>query len=102
MLPRSLVLCNTKGLAVDRKVDASEMPGPCVGGDYAEVAATNSRCNRDGVYLGSSMVRCGLSAALVVWLQSRCPVPYRLRDTGLHRRSHVLRRPRLHRKPSHV
>ena len=28
-----------------------------VGGDHAEVAATRSRCNRDGLHVGSSMVR---------------------------------------------
>src|SRR5438046_10653798 len=63
--------------------------GATVGGDDAEVAATHSRGNRDGLDLGSSMVRCGLSAALVVWPQSRCPVPSRLRCTRLHCGGHV-------------
>src|SRR6478736_7623994 len=32
------------------------------GGDYGEVAATHSRCNWNGLHVGSRVVRCGLRA----------------------------------------
>src|SRR5881392_1061301 len=78
-----MVLYTTKHLALTQRRGWIGT-GATFEGDDAEVAATHSRGNRDGLDLGSSMVRCGLSAALVVWLQSRCPVPSRLRCTRLH------------------
>jgi len=73
-----------------------------VGGDRAEVAETHSRCNRDGVHLGSRMVRCGHGAALAFRLQCRRPVPACLRCTRLHCRRHILGHPHADGRPSHV
>jgi hypothetical protein len=50
MLPPWLRLCNRKDLALDGRQHA-EVRGAWVGGDHAEVAATHSRSNRDGLHL---------------------------------------------------
>src|SRR2546425_6148583 len=55
------------------------------------MAATHSRCTRDGLHVGSSMVRCGLRAALGVRRLYRPPAPSPLWCTRLHCRGHILR-----------
>src|SRR5262245_59865469 len=82
--------------------EAGEVRGTRVGGDYAEVAATHSRCNRDGLLLGRGLVRCGLRAAVDPWREYRPPTPSRLRRARLHCRDHILRASRADRGPSQV
>src|SRR5207248_10950571 len=91
-----------KVLGTQRYAEAAEARGVRVGGNHAEVAATHSRCNRDGRHVGSRVVRCGPRAEVGVWRLYRRSASSRLRSIRPPCRGGFLRGPRADRGASQV